>query len=128
MNGIDIYKYEGEGLDRSYSCENRLVGIKNYKPASGREQMDVLEKHLLTDELFVPLTVGNILLHKGENGTLFHEAMEVGNVYSVRAGTWHNVLMVPGGKLVLVERADTSVENSRLLPLSEEEKTAIQQL
>ena len=68
--GIDIYNYDGEGLERSYACENRLVGIKNYKPASSREQMDSLEKHLLTDELFIPLTEGSILLYKQDGGSL----------------------------------------------------------
>lgn len=126
--GIDIYNYDGEGLERSYACENRLVGIKNYKPASSREQMDSLEKHLLTDELFIPLTEGSILLYKQYGGSLCHASMEMGRIYSVRKGTWHNVLMIPGGKMALTERADTSMENSLLLPLTREERGLIQSL
>ncbi len=126
--GIDIYNYDGEGLERSYTCENRLVGIKNYKPASSREQMDSLEKHLLTDELFIPLTEGSILLYKQDGGSLCHASMEMGRIYSVRKGTWHNVLMIPGGKMALTERADTSMENSLLLPLTREERDLIQSL
>lgn len=126
--GIDIYNYDGEGLERSYACENRLVGIKNYKPASSREQMDSLEKHLLTDELFIPLTEGSILLYKQDGGSLCHASMEMGRIYSVRKGTWHNVLMIPGGKMALTERADTSMENSLLLPLPQEERDLIQSL
>jgi hypothetical protein len=34
-------------------------------------------------------------------------------------GVWHNVLMPKEGKIVLVERPDTSMENSEILPLSE---------
>ena len=126
--GIDIYNYDGEGLERSYTCENRLVGIKNYKPASSREQMDSLEKHLLTDELFIPLTEGSILLYKQDGGSLCHASMEMGRIYSVRKGTWHNVLMIPGGKMALTERANTSMENSLLLPLTREERGLIQSL
>ena len=126
--GIDIYNYDGEGLERSYACENRLVGIKNYKPASSREQMDSLEKHLLTDELFIPLTEGSILLYKQDGGSLCHASMEMGRIYSVRKGNWHNVLMIPGGKMALTERADTSMENSLLLPLTREERGLIQSL
>lgn len=126
--GIDIYNYDGEGLERSYTCENRLVGIKNYKPASSREQMDSLEKHLLTDELFIPLTEGSILLYKQDGGSLCHASMEMGRIYSVRKGTWHNVLMIPGGKMALTERANTSMENSLLLPLTREERDLIQSL
>lgn len=126
--GIDIYNYDGEGLERSYACENRLVGIKNYKPASSREQMDNLEKHLLTDELFIPLTEGSILLYNQDGGSLCHASMEMGRIYSVRKGTWHNVLMIPGGKMALTERADTSMENSLLLPLTREERDLIQSL
>lgn len=126
--GIDIYNYDGEGLERSYACENRLVGIKNYKPASSREQMDSLEKHLLTDELFIPLTEDSILLYKQDGGSLCHASMEMGRIYSVRKGTWHNVLMIPGGKMALTERADTSMENSLLLPLTREERGLIQSL
>ena len=54
--------------------------------------------------------------------------MEMGRIYSVRKGTWHNVLMIPVGKMALTERADTSMENSLLLPLTREERDLIQSL
>ncbi len=125
---INIYKYCGEGLEKSYVNTDWLIGIKNYKPASSSAQMDCLERHLLTDELFIPLTEGNrIVISDGEGQCLQSQSMLVGRIYCVPKGVWHNVLMPENGKLALVERPETSMENSETFFLSESQKTQLRQ-
>lgn len=117
---IRVYQYAGEGLEKSYENTEWLVGIKNYKPASDIENINCLERHLLTDEIFIPLTEGNTLVtFDAEQGGLETLSMVIGRIYCIPMGVWHNVLMPKEGKIVLVERPDTSMENSEILPLSE---------
>ena len=125
-SSIQVYQYAGEGLEKSYQNAEWLVGIKNYKPASDVRNMNCLERHLLTDELFLPLTEGNrIVTLDAETGCIETQPMATGSVYCVPKGVWHNVLMPQNGKLALVERPDTSMENSETLELSESQRASL---
>lgn len=104
--------YNGMGLEKSYRNDMWMVGIKNYKPASDINNMDSLERHMLTDELFVPVTDGNVLVYLDENMSVVLQKLEVGAIYCVLKGVWHNVIMPENGKIVLIERPDTSMDNS----------------
>lgn len=127
-SSIQVYQYSGEGLEKSYQNSEWLVGIKNYKPASDAENMDSLERHLLTDELFIPLTEGNrIVTFEAEADRLEIQPMAACSVYCVPKGVWHNVLMPQNGKLALVERPDTGMENSETLKLSESQRASLRQ-
>lgn len=137
MKEIQTYQYDGEGLQVSYSNENWIVGVKNYKPASDIRFMDALERHLLTDELFVPVTAGSQLVSlKGgtevaaETPTegIAVEHMEVGHFYCVPQGVWHNVVMQKGGKCILIERPGTGVDNSEFKKLTPEELKTLRTL
>ena len=117
-DSFSIFEYNGEGLERSYVNEAWMVGVKNYKPASDARNMDCLERHLLTDELFIPVTEGNHIVTLNADGSLDIQPMEAGKIYCVNQGRWHNVLMTAGSKIILVERPDTGMENSETLPLN----------
>ena len=121
---VDIFQYDGQGMAVSYSQDNWVVGIKNYKPASDPANIQCLERHLQTDELFIPLTPGNVLIYR-QNGSLRFVPMEIGRIYAVGQGTWHNVLMRPTGKLALTERAGTSMDNSETDMLSPAERAEV---
>lgn len=124
---VHIYRYLGEGLEISYKNSEWITGVKNYKPASDVCQMDRLERHLLTDELFVPLTEGSLIITKAQDAQteLQIMKMEVGCIYAVKQGAWHNAVMREGGKIVLVERPGTGMENSEFCQLSAEERASL---
>ena len=67
---IEKSEYSGEGLVRVYENETWMVGIKNWKPANDIANIDCLERHNETDELFVLLAGSCTLLfaNKGEKG------------------------------------------------------------
>lgn len=123
-NELQIYQYAGEGLEKSYVNSAWMVGVKNYKPASDIRSMDCLERHMLTDELFVPLTEGNLIVTMPltEGAQMRVQKMEVGCIYSVPKGLWHNAIMPEGGKIILIERPDTSADNSEFYPLSDAQR------
>jgi hypothetical protein len=39
-------------------------------------------------------------------------------VYTIPKGVWHTTIMVPGAKMILIERSGTSMQNSELYDLS----------
>jgi ureidoglycolate hydrolase len=124
-NSIAIYEYSGEGFVKQYVNAHWIVGVKNYKTASDIRFMNVLERHMLSDELFVPVFGHSVLIsaEKTEFGVIFDAiSMETGKIYCVPKSVWHNVVMNPEDKLILIENEGTGMENSEFLELSESDR------
>ncbi len=125
------FSFEGEGMQRVYENENWTVGIKNWKPANDISGIDCLERHNLTDELFVLIEGSCTLLSANEeNGELVLQAvkMEPDRVYQIPATLWHNTVTEKDTKMILIENSSTSMENSDILPLSAEQIARIKEL
>lgn len=123
-NEAIVYQYTGEGLAKLYINDAWTVGIKNYKQASDMSYMDRLERHILTDELFAPFSGKSILItaEKSENElNIKITLMEIGKIYSVQKGMWHNVVMERDSSMVLIENSETCMENTEVLELSDKE-------
>ncbi|WP_174507910.1 cupin [Klebsiella oxytoca] len=99
-----------------------FVGIKNWKPENDIQHITMLERHLLTDEVFILLDGKCTLLLLDEdemtNPRVHSVPMEPYKVYCIPKGAWHNTITWPGVKLALIENRDTSAENSEFMPLS----------
>lgn len=122
------YSFAGEGLNRVYENDAWMVGIKNWKPANDITGIDCLERHNKTDEFFVLLEGACTLLYANEvDGTLEIKAvsMQPGKVYNIPATLWHNTVTQKDTKMVLVERPDTSMENSEILTLTQEQLSVV---
>lgn len=113
MDGIEISeKFEG-GFKILAQFEQWRVAMLKYADRKYFREIHFLEKHLLTDEVFVLLN-GRAILIIGENAEQL--PMEPRKVYNVKKGTWHAVFMDPEAEILLVENADTGRENSEYLP------------
>ena len=112
--------YEGEGLKLVYDEGDWVIGIKNYKVANDISTLSALERHLLTDESFVLLEGRCTLIAKQED-TLEIKSMKKNHLYTINKGIWHTTIMVKGTKMVLVEKSNTSMENSELYQLTAQE-------
>lgn len=113
--------YEGVALNWVHTTPNWGVGIKNYKPANDIANLDNLERHNGTDELFVLLDGECCLLYANETaeGLCFQKLpMVQGKVYAIPAGLWHNTITRPGVKLVLIEDCASAQSNSDILKLT----------
>ena len=114
------YGFSGEGMKRVFENEKWTVGIKNWKPANDVTGVDCLERHNLTDELFV-LVEGSCTLiyaNETEKGLEFGAVkMEKDKVYNIPATLWHNTITRKDTKMILIEDSNTSMENSDILKL-----------
>jgi ureidoglycolate hydrolase len=88
-----------------------------------------IERHLLTDEVFVPLNGKARLVEGGTASTprprLRAIPLKTGTVYNVAKRTWHFTLMSDDARLLIVENRNTSRKNSEYHHFTESEKKAI---
>lgn len=148
MKAVLQYAFEGQGLSRVYENGDWMIGIKNFKPANALENIDCVERHNETDELFVLLEGECTLLYANEiendPGREIEPAhiskvpsaalefwaipMERGRVYNIPRGLWHTTVTMPGTKLILVEAAATGVHNSDVRNLTQPEIGAMREI
>ena len=125
------YEFTGEGMHRVFENEKWTVGIKNWKPATDITGIDNLERHNLTDELFVLVAGSCTLISAQESeGKLRFSAtvMEPNKVYNIPATLWHNTVTKPDTKMILIEDSNTGMDNSDICPLSAEQIEEIRAL
>ena len=118
------YEFSGEGMQRVFENEKWTVGIKNWKPANDVTGVDCLERHNLTDELFVLIEGACTLVyaHETEIGLEFGSVkMEKDKVDNIPATLWHNTITQKDTKMILIEDSNTSMDNSDILNLDEEQ-------
>ena len=108
------YSFDGEGMQRVFENEKWTVGIKNWKPANDITGINNLERHNKTDELFV-LDIKAV-------------KMEPNKVYNIPATLWHNTVTCKDTKMILIEDSNTSMDNSDILDLKEDQIAAIKAL
>ncbi|MDD3663072.1 MAG: cupin [Candidatus Pacebacteria bacterium] len=121
---IESSSYNGEGMKRVYENEQWTVGIKNWKPSNDVTEIDCLERHNLTDELFVLISGHCTLIFANElQGKLSFDAVEMkpNQVYTIPKTLWHNTITQKDTKMILIENVSTSMDNSDLYQLSPEE-------
>jgi len=93
-----------------------------------QERPSKLQKHELTDEVFVVVR-GKGWMLLGENPTRLESyPMEEGMSYVVPAGMWHAHVLEIGSQLIIVENDDTGLENSPVTLLTMEQIAAYEQL
>lgn len=78
-----------------------------------------LQKHMLTDEVFVLLQGECTLIISDENipETMYGVRMEKGKIYNIPKGVWHSHVLSTGSKLIVVENSNTTPENSPKMPV-----------
>ena len=129
---LQILEFNDLGLSRVYDNNDWMVGIKNWKPANDKANIDCLERHNETDELFVLLAGACVLLtatdRAGGGLDIRATAMVQNKVYNIPRSLWHNTVTRKDTKLILVEASSTSSANSDLLPLDAERLAEVRKL
>ena len=120
----DIFSYEGEGIQCVYDNRNWVMCIKNWKPNNDILNIRYLEVHHATDEQFVLLKGKAVLLAASRKDDAFQIdviPMEPYKVYHIPQGTWFNTITQNDTKLVYVQDAGTTAENSEYCDMTEAE-------
>ena len=114
-DGIEILDYEGEGYSTVMRYDSWRVAIINPSERFEEKNLDKLERHLLTDEVFVLLEGEAILASE----TTRYQ-MEKHKIYNVRKGAWHAISLSKDAKVLIVENSETGKENSEYKIAGEE--------
>ena len=124
----DIYSHEAEGIQCVFDNKKWVVCIKNWKPNNDVDQIQYLEIHHATDEQFILVTGKALLLVASRDETGFDIQvipMEQGKVYNVPQDTWFNTITQKDTKLVYVQDAGTTGENSEYQDMTAEELESV---
>ena len=81
------------------------VGMLRYNERFSR--LGEMERHMLTDEVFVLLSGSAILYTDIEE-----KRMEEGVVYTIPAAVWHHIVVSSDACVIVVENRNTSIENT----------------
>ena len=125
------YSFEGEGMTRVFENAKWMVGIKNWKPMNDIANINNLERHNETDELFILLKGRCTLLYANETESglqLGAVEMEPLKVYNIPRTLWHNTVTEHDTKLALIEDSSTGSANSDVLDLTEEQIAQVHRL
>ena len=125
------YGFEGEGLTRVFENEKWMVGIKNWKPMNDIANINNLERHNETDELFILLAGRCTLIYANETGEgldIQAVEMEPCRVYNIPRTLWHNTVTQRDTKLALIEDSSTGSANSDVIDLTEEQIARVRRL
>lgn len=115
MKGIDILQYDGEGYQRLVNNAKWTFAGLNWSPRFDEKNLVDLERHNLTDEVFI-LVRGSAKLIIGEQCERI--PMEPLKYYNVRAGIWHNIIVSRDARVLIAESANTSRDNTDYLSLA----------
>ena len=113
-NRIDILEFDGDNYGKLTSFESWRVAMINYGNRVEKENLYRMERHMLTDEVFV-LLEGEATLIVGDNEDLY--PMEKNKVYNITKAEWHAIFVSKDAKILIVENEDTGVENTEYRPL-----------
>lgn len=122
---IETYFHDGEGYNPFLIRDKWQVAQLNYAPGHGFDDVENLEVHHNTDEVFI-LFKGEAVLIEAEltgDDILFgYVKMEPGVTYNVPAGTWHNIAMSREVEIIIVEKSQTHQSDCSYLSLDEKQK------
>lgn len=110
---MPLKDYESWRVAVLKSCENTKC-----------ENINWMQKHLFTDEVFVLLDGHCTLLVAGEGEAPENfKAIEMipHKIYNIKKGYWHNHVLDENGEVLIVENQNTTDDNSPVYSLNETE-------
>ncbi|MCD8271084.1 MAG: hypothetical protein LUD46_23495 [Parabacteroides sp.] len=122
---IETYYHAEEGCHPFLIREGWQVAQLNYVEKHGLDDIDQVEAHKDTDEVFI-LFKGNAVLVEAQmeaEGIRFDcLCMKPGVTYNVSAGAWHEIAMDRDAEIIIVERANTHKQDCSYIRLTDSQK------
>lgn len=131
MNLIETYRYDGSGYNPFLIREGWQVAQLNYMPEQDLLNITKMDRHLLTDEVFVLLKGTAILIAATENNNEFQFEcikMKAGITYNIPLGMWHNIAMDKGSEVIIFEKDKTHLGDFEYRQLSDAQKLDLKNL
>ncbi len=122
---IEIIGYEGEGYLPLIDFNSWRVAYLRYCEELELPNLNTMQKHDETDEVFV-LLAGNCTLFIGGSGEDIEEitaiSMKPLQLYNIKKGVWHTHTLDKEATVLIVENRDTSDSNSPTYVLNPAQK------
>lgn len=125
MQEIEIYRTEEGGYHPFLIREGWQVAQLNSDQNQEIDNIDKLEVHHHTDEVFVLLKGKAVLItgtYNSDEVTISSMLMEKARVYNIPAGTWHNIAMQENCEVLIIEKSDTHLNDCTYKSLSLDQK------
>jgi len=112
---VEILEFDGKDFKVVMQYEGWKVGLLRYSERfSSVKQM---ERHLLTDEVFVLLDGQATLYTMDQNNTIKKHDMDKKKVYQVKKNTWHHITVSHDATVLVIENSNTSKMNTEKVSL-----------
>lgn len=125
---IESYIYEQKGFKPLLIREGWQVSQLNHIEKHGLEDIDQIERHHHTDEVFI-LHKGSAVLIEAElkdTDVYFNcVCMKQGVIYNIPAGVWHDIAMDTDAHIIIVEKSNTHISDCEYFPLSKKQRLAL---
>ena len=125
---LEIKEYNGDGYNPLIDFESWRVAVLKYCDELLPENIDKLQRHDESDEVFV-LLQGHCTLFiadgKEKLGTIYHKPMELLKLYNIKKLTWHSHTLSKDAVVLIIENVTTCLINSPQIILNEDEKKMI---
>ncbi len=118
---LEIYDWSGEGFEPLVFTDRWQAALLNWEPLFDRANLDEIERHNHSDEVFVLLRGRAVLFTRREGGELQAVEMAAGKIYNVPAGLWHNIVATRDVSFLIVENRDTHLRDTEIRPISADE-------
>lgn len=128
---IDVVSYDGEGYKPLVDYESWRCAVLRYCEELEVQNIDNIEKHNETDELFILLEGECVLFSGGKDDELSDMdaiKLEPLKIYNVKKGVYHTHTLSKGTTVLIVENQDTGDKNSTKIKLSDEQRAKLVEL
>jgi hypothetical protein len=128
---LEIREYNGLGYQPIIDYETWRVAILRWQDDMLPENINVFQRHLETDEVFVLLT-GKCILFIGDGDDaitqIYAEDMVPLKAYNVKKRSWHFHTVSEDAVILIVENRDTNAANSTNISLDAAQKARLIEL
>lgn len=125
---VEVRNHEGNGYQPMIDYDKWRVAILRYYDELRPENINKMQRHNETDEVFV-LLGGRCILFIGEgNDTITSITgvdLEPQKIYNVKRGVWHSHTLSTDSSVLIVENRDTTTQNSPKMPLNDDQRRQI---
>ncbi|MCY3832247.1 MAG: cupin domain-containing protein [Chloroflexi bacterium] len=118
---LEIYDWSGEGFAPLVFAEGWQAALLNWEPLFDRRNLDEIERHNHSDEVFVLLRGRAVLFTRADDEALQAVEMERGKIYNVPARIWHNLVATRDLRCLIVENRDTHLHDTEIRPITDAE-------
>ncbi|WP_421811339.1 hypothetical protein [Flagellimonas sp.] len=117
---IETYYTKEHGYNPFLIRKGWQVAQLNYTPEQDVKNIIRLDRHNLTDEVFILLRGDAVLVaaEVKDNGIEYYmEKLEPMVTYNIPSKVWHNIAMREDCEIIIVERANTHIDDFEHLDL-----------